>query len=173
MNGIQGIRQSALGFWSARNARERSLLALAGAVVLVGLIYLLLIDPALSARDDLRQRLPVLRQQAAELQALTREASSAGTRAAAPAPAVTRESLEASLARRALKAQEINVGGELVRLRFEAASFAALVEWLSEAHRSMRLAVAEAAVETKAEAGNQADTVSATLTLRQERGPQQ
>lgn len=169
MNRINAMRQSALAYWNERNARERRMLALAAAVLLIGLVYLLLLDPAVSGRAELQQRLPALRQQAAEMQALTREAAAAGARSSAPAPAVTRESLEASLARRALKAQEINVGGELVRVRLDGASFAGIVDWLSEMHRSMRLAV----IEAKVEAGGQADSVSANFTLRQERGQQQ
>lgn len=166
MNNATAMRQSIAAFWNGRNARERSMLAAAIAVVVVGLIYALLIDPAVSGRADLEQRLPALRQQAAEVRALTREAGAAGTRSTAPVPAITRESMETSLARRGLKAQELTVNGELARLRLDGASFASLVEWLSEMQRSARLTV----VDAKIEAGAQADSVNAALTLRQRRG---
>lgn len=163
--------QSVLAFWNERNPRERGMLAAAITVIVAGLVYVLLLDPAVSGRADLEQRLPALRQQAAEVRALTREAGAAGARAATPVAPVTRASLETSLARRGLTAQEISVSGEVARVRFESASFAALVDWLSEMHRTARLAVAEAKVEAKGEAG-EADNVSAAFTLRQERGGQ-
>ncbi|HVL76418.1 MAG TPA: type II secretion system protein GspM [Noviherbaspirillum sp.] len=169
MNRLQAMRQSAVAYWNERNARERTMLAAAAGVLVLALIYLLLLDPALSGREELAQRLPALRQQAAEVQALTREAAAAGSRTAATAPAVTRETLQTSLSRRGLQAQEISVSGELVRLRFEGASFAAQTEWLAEMHRTARLAV----VEAKVEAGGEPDSVNAAYTLRQERGQAQ
>lgn len=167
--------QSARSFWTAREARERTMLAAAAAVVVLGLIYTLLLDPALNNRQQLEQQLPALRQQAAEVRALTREAGAGSARSSAPVAAVTRESVEASLARNALKAQEISVSGEVVRVRFDDTSFAGLVDWLAEMHRSARLTVAEAKVEAggQAQADAQAaspDRVNAAFTLRQERG---
>jgi general secretion pathway protein M len=178
--------QSARAFWNERNARERGMLAAAATVVVLGLVYVLLLDPALNQRAQLEQQLPALRQQAAEVRALTREAGAAGARASAPVPAVTRASLDASLARRGLKAQEITVSGEVARVRFDNASFADLVDWLADMHRSARLAVAEAKIEaggqgqdgsqaegqSAAQAANQLDRVSAAFTLRQQRGGQ-
>jgi general secretion pathway protein M len=168
---INGLKQSLSTFWNERNQRERRMLLAALTVVVLGLIYALLIDPAISGRDDLEKRLPVLRQQAAEVQVLAKQASAAGSgataTAAAPAP-LTRESLETSLSRKGLKAQNLSVTGELARLQLNDASFAATVEWLAEMQRSVRLAVVDAKIEGQA----QADTVNASFTLRQQRGEQ-
>jgi general secretion pathway protein M len=164
MSGVATLKQSVAGFWNERDARERSLLGAAIAVVVLGLSFVLLIDPAMSGRDDLAQRLPILRQQAAEVRVLTREAGAAG-RVVAPVSPMTRESLETSLAQRDLTAQSLTQNGELARAQFEAASFAALVEWLSDLQRNARVAVLEA----KVEAGAQVDMVNATFTLRQQR----
>ncbi|HEY4542243.1 MAG TPA: type II secretion system protein GspM [Noviherbaspirillum sp.] len=160
--------QSALAFWNQRNPRERTMLAAAIAVVLLGLIYLLLLDPAISGRAQLEQQLPALRQQAAEVRSLTREATSGNARTATTVAAVTRESLQASLSRRGLTAQEISINGEIVRVQFADAAFSALVDWMADMHRSARLAV----IEAKVEAGAEVDRVNANFTLRQERGEQ-
>src|SRR5690242_11823269 len=80
-------------FWSVRNQRERRLLAAAAAVIVLGLLYAVGIDPALNGRKQLGQTLPALRQQAATLQGLAQEAQAlSGKSAAATAPPVTRES---------------------------------------------------------------------------------
>lgn len=166
-----GLTQSMRAFWNERNPRERSMLAAAIAVIVLGLTYALLLDPALSGREQLAQSLPTLRQQAAEVRALTREAGSEATRNAAPVAAVTRQGLEASLARRGLKAEEIAVSDATARVRFQNASFAGLVDWLGEQHRSARLAVVEAKIEAGSEAATP-DSVNAAFTLRQERDGQ-
>src|SRR5688572_5480485 len=98
-NQLNGLKQSLSTFWSERNKREQNMLLAAAAVVVLGLAYALLIDPALSGRNDLEEKLPALRQQAAEVRALTRDASTLRAKAATPVPLVTRESIEASLAR--------------------------------------------------------------------------
>lgn len=48
-------------FWKQRDARERSLLAAAGAVLALSLIYALAIDPVMRERKRLEQSLPTLR----------------------------------------------------------------------------------------------------------------
>jgi general secretion pathway protein M len=163
-----GLKQSLAGFWNERNQRERRMLSLAAAVVVLGLIYALLIDPALSGRGDLEKRLPVLRQQAAEVQALAKQAAGAPATAAAPTPpAMTRESMETALSRKGLKTQNLSVTGELAKAQFNGVPFSALVEWLAEI-QGARVTVLDANIQPQA----QPDTVNATLTLRQQRGEQ-
>jgi general secretion pathway protein M len=160
---VNGVKQSASTFWSERNQRERNMLTLAIVVILAGLFYLLLIDPAASGRKDLEKKLPALRQQAAEVQAMAKEATElAGKTAAAPPAAVTRESLEASLTRKGLKPQNLSVTGEMVKLQLAAVSFADTIDWLDEMQRTARLSV----VDANFDAQTQPDTVNATLTLR-------
>lgn len=160
---MNSLKQSASTFWSERNQRERTMLTVAFAVIVVGLFYVLLIDPALSGRQDLEKKLPALRQQAAEVQAMAKEATAlAGKTAAAPAAPATRESLQASLTRKGLKAQNVSVTGELVKVQLTGVSFAGTVDWLDEIQRTARLSVVDATVDAQA----QPDTVNATLTLR-------
>lgn len=162
---LHGIRQSAAAFWSERNQREQNLLAIALAVIVFGLLYVLLIDPALSGRTDLEKQLPGLRQQAAEVQALAREAGPAAAKAVAPAPPMTRDSIESSLTRRGLKPQSVTLSGDLAKVQLNGASFASTIQWLDEMHKTARVAVVEANIEVQP----QPDTVNATFSLRQQR----
>lgn len=161
------LRQRADAFWAERNKRERNLLIAAAVVIVVGIFYALLIDPALSGRRTLEKQLPALRRQTAEVQALAREAGNLRSNAVTP-PAVTKESIDASLNGRGLKAQNVMVNGELVRVQLNAASFSGLLDWLTDMQRGARLSVLDATVEAQA----QPDTVNANLTLRQQRGEQ-
>ena len=165
---MNGLQQTLSTFWSERNQRERTMLAIAIAVVVAGLFYMLLIDPAVSGRETLQKRLPALRQQAAELRAMAKEATTLSGKTAAPATTVTKESLEASLTRKGLKPQSVSLTGELAKVQLTSASFAGLVDWLNEMQQTARLSVIDANIEALA----QADMVNATLTLRQQKGEQ-
>jgi len=163
-----GLKQSFTDFWSARNKRERNMLIAAAVVIVCGLVYVLLIDPALSGRKTLEKTLPALRQQAAEVQSLSKEAAASGNVASAntpPPPPMTRDSLEASLASKGLKPQNLTVTGELAKLQLNGVSFAATIEWLTELQRNARVSVVDAVIEPQ----TQQDTVNATLTLRQQK----
>ncbi|TFW06584.1 type II secretion system protein M [Oxalobacteraceae bacterium OM1] len=159
------LRQRAATFWGARNKRERNLLTIAAVVIIAGLFYVLLIDPALSGRAQLEKQLPALRRQAAEVQSLAREATNLKSSAVTSPPA-TKESVESSLNSRGLKPQNVIINGELVRVQLNGASFASLLDWLTEMQRTARLAVLDANIDGQP----QPDTVNANLTLRQQRG---
>lgn len=158
-------KQQAAVFWNERNKREQNMLAAGIAVVAIALIYMLLLDPAMSGRSALEKKLPALRQQSAEVQDLAREAQALGSKTAAPPSAVTRESLETSLSGKGLKAQNLAVTGELIKVQFNGASFAAMIDWLAELQRNARVTVLDAKVEAQA----QADIVNGSFTLRQQR----
>jgi general secretion pathway protein M len=168
LRNVNGLKQTVSTFWGERNQRERNMLSAAMIVVVLGLFYMLLIDPALSGRKDLEKKLPALRQQAAEVQAMAKEASGLVGKTAAPVTTVTKESLEASLARKGLKAQSVSVTGEIVKVQLSSASFAGTIDWLNEMQRTARLSVVDANIDSQA----QPDTVNATLTLRLQRSGQ-
>lgn len=165
---ISNLKQAALTFWSERNTRERNMLAAAIVVIVLGLFYALLIDPALSGRKDLEKKLPALRAQAAEVQALARDAAALGSKATALVPMITKESIEASLNGKGLKPQSVALSGDVVRVQLSGASFAGLIDWLNDTQKSMRLSV----LDTKVDAQEKADTVNASLSLRQQRSEQ-
>lgn len=161
---LTGLKNSASAFWNERDPRERNMLLAAAAVILLAVIYLLFISPALDGRAQLEKNLPQLRQQAAELQMLARQAGAAGAGAApATAAPLTKEAVDASLARLGLKPQSTLVSGELVKVQLSGASFAGIVNWMQEMQKTARLAATEATVEGQAAL----DMVNATLTLRQ------
>jgi general secretion pathway protein M len=153
-------------FWSARNARERRLLTAAAAVIILGLLYLVAIDPALSGRAQLGKTLPALRQQAATLQGMAQEAQSlAGKNTVAKAAPMTRENLQAALNRRGLNAQNVVLSGDLARVQLPAAPFSGLVAWLDESQKTAGLSLVEAKIVPLEAAG----MVNAALTLRQQK----
>jgi general secretion pathway protein M len=165
MNG-QGLMSTLSAFWMERNTRERNILAAGAAFLVLALIYLLFINPALSGRAQLEKSLPQLRQQAAELQSLARQATELNAAGAAPAAPVTKETIEADLARRSIKPKSLLVSGELIKLELQGVSFAAIASWLDEMQKTSRVSLTEGNFE--AQAG--IDTVNASLTLRQQRG---
>ncbi len=148
-------------FWAARNERERRMLLAGGAVLLLLLVWLLLIEPALAGRSHWQERLPALRAERAQMQALARQVSAAPPPARAQA-AWNRPALERSLADAGLRPQSLNVGDVLVRANFNDVSFSALTGWLQQSQRNAQLAVSEANVSAR----ERVDRVDATLALR-------
>jgi len=159
------LRDSVQAFWSEREARERRTVSVGAAVVSVIVLYMVAFAPALDGTARLQKELPQLRQQALALQALSREALAINANAPAPAVLSTRESVEAALARKGIKAQSVVATGDLVRVQMNGVSFAAVVEWLDEMQKSARLNLAESRFTAQA----QIDIVDVALSLRQPR----
>ena len=159
------IRQSFKAFWAARDARERAMLSAAAGVVLLGLYYALLIDPALAGREQLNRNLPVLRQQAAQLQALSGEAAALSGKTPAPPVAMSKENIEAALARKGLKAQSVTLTGGFAKVQFAAVSYSGTLEWLEDMQRTAMLSVTDANIVALATP----DMVDATISLLQQR----
>ena len=166
---IAQYRERANAFWLARTEQERRFLAVGGAVVLLALLYLLLVDPAVTGRAQLRRSLPQLRQQAAELQGMAQEANNLAHAPAAPVTPLTREALTASLSGRGLTPQSLSMTGEYIKLQLNNVSFANLVSWLDEQRRANRVLVQDAVATSLPAAGQ----VDASLTLRQNTGANQ
>jgi general secretion pathway protein M len=133
----------------------------------VTLAYLLLIDPALEGRAQLRRALPQLRQQAAQLQALAQEATALKSQPVPQVTPMTRETLSAGLTARGLNPQSLSLTGEYAKLQLNNASFANLAMWLDSQRRENRIAVQDAVVTALPAAGQ----VDASLTLHQNIGP--
>jgi general secretion pathway protein M len=161
---LEGMRDMLSAFWQEREVRERKAIILAGVAILLTLIWLLLLNPPLVGRVQLDKSLPVLRQQAAELQGMAGEAARLTQQAAPPAMPLTRESVEASLARQGLKARTVLVTGDMLKVELTSASFAALMTWLDDMGRSARTTVVESAIDVQPAV----DTVNAAISLRQQ-----
>jgi general secretion pathway protein M len=162
------LKQSELSmveFWANRDARERAILSAAAGVVLLGLIYLLLVNPAMTGREQLKNNLPLLRQQVAQLQELSKEAA---VLSAMPAPTVlpiSKNIIEAALSHNGMKPQSLLLTGEYTKVQLAAVSFAGTLAWLDEMQKTAMLSVVDANIV----ALTQADLVDVTLTLRQAR----
>lgn len=153
-------------FWSARNERERKQITLAAVVAVLGLTYMLLIEPAFVGRQQLQQNLPTLRLQANELKAMAGQASALARETPPPPPPMSKESIEAAMSRAGITPQNVAMAGtDLAKVQLSAVSFAGMVRWLDDMQKSSRVTVVDANVTAQA----QQDTVNATLTLRQQK----
>ena len=158
-------RQSFSEFWAVRDVRERAMLSAAFVAVMLGLIYALLVDPALTGRKRLNKDLPLLRQQVAQLQVLSKEAAALAGKPATIVAAISREKIETSLARKGLKLQSLLLTGDYAKVQLAAVSFAGTLSWLDDMQKTALLSVVDANIV----ALNQPDLVDVTLTLRQAR----
>lgn len=160
---LQDTRGRASAFWLARTEQERKFLGVGGAILALALFYSVLLDPALSGREVLNKELPKMRQQAAEMQVLAREAETLRGQTSIAPPPMTRESLNASLAARSLTPQSLSITGDFAKVQFNNAAHAGIVAWLDAIRVESRIAVQDASFTAQEPAG----TVNATLTLRQ------
>ncbi|WP_342118896.1 type II secretion system protein M [Pseudoduganella sp. OTU4001] len=165
---INSYRANAAAWWSARNEQEQRMLTIGGAVVALGLVWGVLIDPALTGREKLQKQLPQLNQQVAELQALAGEATQlAATPPVQPQP-LSKDGVTAKLQAAGLTPQNLAVTGDYIKVEFKGVPFPGLAAWLDAMRREQRVAVQEGHVTQQGPAGQ----VDANLTLRQESGTQ-
>jgi len=162
---VNQFKLALAGFWAMRNARERSMLGAAVAIVALGLVYALLIDPALSGRVQANKNLPLLRQQVATMQALSQEAAALSGKAAVRVPPMTKQNVEAGLQRKGLSAQNVVLTGEFAKVQMASTSFGGLIDWLDDAQKTARLSVVEASITALPAVG----MVDANITLRQQK----
>ncbi|MDX8386894.1 MAG: type II secretion system protein GspM [Gallionella sp.] len=165
MSRLKQAQQDFSTFWSARTAQERKMLTAAMAVIVLAGIYALLIEPAWLGRNQLTNELPVLRQQVAQLQVLTKEAASLADKPVILRPTITQANLENSLANKGLKPQELKLSGDRVQVKLSAASYSSTLGWLAEMQSDMLLVVIDANIK----ALTQPNMVDATITLHQQR----
>lgn len=155
--------------WTGLARREQRVVAYGAAVLLAVIAYLAFFEPAWQGRARLRQEIPALRAQVAQMQGLAAEA---GRLAAVPkggeAPKGMRTVLEQSVRSAGLGANlsQLSASGELFELRFNSVAHGAWLEWLDTTLRETRLRVAEASVTREAAPG----VVSARVVLEAPRG---
>ena len=156
-------RVSISEFLAARTARTRALLAVAAIAGSLSLVYGAMIDPALTGRESLYKELPVLRQQALQMQLLSKESAALSAPPAVMLIAMSKEAIETDLARNGLQATSVMLTGNYAKVQFAAASFGSVLNWLDEWQKSARVSVVDADIVALA----QPDTVNATFTLQQ------
>jgi general secretion pathway protein M len=156
-----GARATLSACWNVRNQREKTWLGFAGVVVVLALFYGVLIEPALSGRSTLATTLPLLRQQMAQMQAMSSEAASLSAGDALAPAAVSKQGIEASLARKGLRAQSVAVTDDTVRLQFSKVAYSDVLAWLNDMQNDARLTLIDAAFSANIDV----DSVDARLTL--------
>ncbi|OBV37259.1 type II secretion system protein GspM [Janthinobacterium psychrotolerans] len=159
-------QQALLAFWAERTAQERKLLSIGAVVAGLALVYAVLFEPAWNGRIALQKSLPELRQQAAVLQSLAREAGELSRQAPVQVAPMNRESLDASLKARGLAPQSLSLTGEYARVQLNGVPFASVMLWLDGLRREGRIAVQDAKITAQGKAG----MVDATLSLHQSPG---
>lgn len=131
-------------WWQGLARRERMLVAAAAALALGAVVYLLAIEPAWKTRARLAVELPLLRAQAAEVDALALEARQLGARAAAALPpAALKAALEQSLAAAQIRDARVSLPDERrILVSVQAAPVTPWLAWLEQAARESRLRIA-------------------------------
>ncbi|MET3131817.1 general secretion pathway protein M [Oxalobacteraceae bacterium GrIS 1.11] len=160
------FKAGAAEFWLARNEQERKTLAIGGCAFGLALVYAILIGPAIDGRAKLKIDLPQLRQDAAEIDALAKEAGLLAQQTPAPLTPMSRDNLNASLAARGLSAQSINLTADYAKLQLTGVPFAGLTMWLDAQRRENHIEVQDAALTAQTTLG----MVDAAITLHQGAG---
>jgi len=136
--------------WRRMSQREQRLVRSLGALVALALIYLMLIQPAWRTIDRHAQDLPVLRGQAARVDALVQESLALrGQRSARIAPQALQAELRASLTRAALGGSySLTSMGSSDAPRWQVevteVTAAALFDWMGNAPSQLRLTLTQA-----------------------------
>uniref|UniRef100_UPI003D161774 type II secretion system protein GspM n=1 Tax=Imbroritus primus TaxID=3058603 RepID=UPI003D161774 len=143
----EALRTRWEAFWTNLAPRERRLVAGAIAVVVLACAYLLLWEPATTGRARLAKELPALREQAAQMTTLAREARTLASHMPPPQQGeAQRAALESSLASHGLKPVQLSIQGETVQLQLDGIAFGAWTDWLASVRDAQRLKVTEAQV---------------------------
>ena len=82
--------------WHSRGSRERTLVSLAAAVLVLGGLYAWVLDPALTATRRLKTELPAAQAKLAQVQSLAAAAKANASNTAAPTQANLQASLSAA-----------------------------------------------------------------------------
>lgn len=158
-------RASIVLYWSQLHQRERRLLASVAILILLILIYLWLIQPAWDGRARLLKDMPALRQQSAEMRALTEKAVALSSQ---PAQRIlvplNKETLEIGLKSKGLTPQSIVISGDSAKIQMDSVDFAGLIDWLANVQSTAHWQVVDANVSALGGV-TQPGIVNATISL--------
>jgi general secretion pathway protein M len=138
--------QTWAGFWDQRTEREKAIIAWGGGALAVVIAWSVLWAPAQEGRSHLRESLPSLQRQLAQMTAQSNEARalSAAAQGVAPTGAALKDALTASLGDHGLAATQVLVIGNAVQIQMKNASFPAWTSWVDDARKQFKVQVAEA-----------------------------
>ncbi|WP_112169997.1 type II secretion system protein M [Paraburkholderia unamae] len=133
-------------FWEARTPREKTLLTWGGAVLAVAIGWSVLWQPAADGRAHLRESLPGMQRELAQMTAQADEARALAGAAASVAPGgqALKDALTASLADHALGGAQVQLIGTTVQVQMKNASFPAWTAWLDDVRKQFKVQVVEA-----------------------------
>jgi general secretion pathway protein M len=147
------VKTTALGgvwaeFWEARTPREQMMLTWGGAVLVVAIGWSVLWAPAADGRAHLRESLPGLQRQLAQMTAEADEARSLAGAAASVAPGgqALKDALTSSLSDHGIQGAQVQLIGTTVQVQLKNASFPAWAGWLDDVRKQLKVQVVEAHV---------------------------
>ncbi|MFM0741546.1 type II secretion system protein M [Paraburkholderia xenovorans] len=142
------LAQTWAGFWDQRTEREKTLLAWGGGVLAIVIAWSVLWAPAQEGRSHLRESLPSLQRQLAQMTSQANEARqlSVASQGVAPTGAALKDALSASLTDHGLAATQVQVIGNAVQVQMKNTSFPAWTQWVDDARKQFKVQVAEAHV---------------------------
>ena len=162
------MKATALGelwadFWDGRTEREKQLLTWGGLVLAVVVGWSVLWEPASEGRAQLRDTLPALQRQLAQMTAEADEARSLSGAAASITPGglALKNAIVSSLAEHGLTGAQVQMVGVSAQVQLKNVSFADWTGWLNDVRRQLKVQVVDARV-SALKADGQVD-VSASL----------
>lgn len=132
-------------FWEPRTAREKLLLTWGGVALAVVIAYSVLWAPAQQGRAHLRESLPAMQRQIAQMTAQADEARALAPAAqgVVPTGGALRDALSASLTQASLATTQIRLTGDAVQIDAKNAAFPAWTMWLDDARKQFKVRVIE------------------------------
>lgn len=154
----QALSEQWSEFWEARTAREKMLLTWGGAVLAVAIGYSVLWQPAADGRAHLRESLPAMQRQLAQMTAQADEARALAGAAASVSPGgqALKDALTASLSEHGMANAQVQLIGTTAQVQMKNASFPAWSAWLDDARKQYKVQVVEAHI-TALKADGQVD----------------
>ncbi|HEY1995580.1 type II secretion system protein M [Paraburkholderia sp.] len=149
------LAQAWAGFWDARNEREKTLLIWGGAAVGLVVAWSVLWAPAQDGRAHLRESLPAMQRQLAQMTAQAEEARrlAPAAQGVAPTGGALKDALTASLTDHGLSALQVQLLGNAVQIQLKNASFPAWTAWVDDVRRQFKVQVSEAHISALKEDG--------------------
>lgn len=140
------LAQTWAGFWDGRSEREKNLLTWGGAVLGVVIAWSILWAPAQDGRAHLRDSLPSMQRQLAQMTAQAEEARrlTAAAQGVAPTGGALKDALTASLTDHGLTPLQVELIGNAVQVQLKNASFPVWTTWVDDVRRQFKVQVAEA-----------------------------
>ncbi|SDF87962.1 type II secretion system protein GspM [Paraburkholderia phenazinium] len=140
------LAQTWAGFWDGRTEREKNLLTWGGAALGVVIAWSILWAPAQDGRAHLRDTLPAMQRQLAQMTAQAEEARrlSGAAQGVAPTGGALKDALTASLTDHGLTPLQVELIGNAVQVQLKNASFPVWTAWVDDVRRQFKVQVAEA-----------------------------